>query len=302
MRQANPISKPVICFGELLWDNTPSGMYLGGAPLNVAYHLAQLGGDPLIVSATGADDLGNIARHRSEEAGIDVSNLQISPAYPTGLTNVQLDDDGDASYEIRKPAAWDQIECTQLLLERAAESVAVVYGTLGSRNTTSRNTLLSILDASPGIKVCDVNLRSPYDDLDLAALLVAKADILKINESELYALLREPPTSLNLPDAVQALMEKTSCRMIFVTRGSRSTVFTDGDRLLFITPPPHKRHPESDTIGAGDAFTAALLDGLLAHTNIETAIEQANRLASFVASRHGAQPKHDPELLPQLTA
>lgn len=301
MTQTSPLTKPIICFGEILWDNTPSGIYLGGAPLNVAYHLSQLGRVATIVSSVGADDLGNIARDRSEEAGIDISCLQVSPTFPTGLTDITLDENNDASYEIRKPAAWDQIECSQLLLERSEDAIGLVYGTLGSRSSTSRNTLLRLLDQTPGPKVCDLNLRAPHDDLELAALLAARADILKLNEEELYALLRQKADEISLPDAVQSLFEKTSCNMLFVTRGSRSTVFTDGDRLLFITPPQQEKHPNADTIGAGDAFTATLLDGLLSHINVETAIERANNLASFVASRHGAQPKHEDDLVLQTT-
>ena len=53
------MAAPVLCFGEILWDSLPEGLFPGGAPFNVAYHLRRLGARAVPVTAVGRDTLGD---------------------------------------------------------------------------------------------------------------------------------------------------------------------------------------------------------------------------------------------------
>src|ERR671938_1709939 len=99
----------ILCVGEVLWDALPAGLFLGGAPFNVACHLRATGAEVSIVSRVGADRLGEEVLRRAPWYGVGADLIQIDPALPTGLVRATLDDAGNAEYEILEPAAWDAI-------------------------------------------------------------------------------------------------------------------------------------------------------------------------------------------------
>ncbi len=281
----------VACFGEMLWDSMPQGLFIGGAPFNVAYHLKRLGEKSLIISSVGRDELGHQAIQKAEEYGIDISCIQVSTSAPTGISDVTLDDSRDAEYHIRQPAAWDSISFTELLKEKLVECPAFIFGTLASRSIPSRNTLFKILDTYQGLTLCDINLRKPHDDRDFALQIARRAQVIKLNEDELYALSGIESETASPENALVRLRELVDPSMIFVTRGGEPAIYFDGTRTIYTNPP--KSEETVDTVGAGDAFTAALIQGLLKNIPIEGCLENAVRLGSLVAAKHGAQPEYE---------
>lgn len=295
MKSEKTSAPTVACYGEILWDATLSGLFMGGAPFNVAYHLERLGQPSLVISAIGRDELGRQAIRKAEGYQMDISCIQICDTLPTGVSDISIDKTGDATYDIRHPAAWDNISYSELLNEKLNDCPALVFGTLASRSSGSRGTLMQILENYKGLTVCDVNLRKPYDDLALALGLCQRAQVVKLNEDELYTLCEAKRGSLPLEEALAKLEKLTHPSMIFVTRGAEPAIYFDGARTVYATPP--KNNHIVDTIGAGDAFTAALVRNLLKDVELESCLEFAVRLGSFVASKHGAQPDYDPSEL-----
>src|SRR5215468_1278059 len=100
----------VVGIGEILWDILPSGRQLGGAPANFAYCSHLLGARATAASCVGKDDLGNEIRNCLRHAGIRCEFLQTDAEHPTGTVRVTLDSDGQPSYEIVQPVAWDFME------------------------------------------------------------------------------------------------------------------------------------------------------------------------------------------------
>ena len=82
----------VICFGEVLWDVFPDGEKIGGAPLNVALRLNELGISSAIVSKIGEDDLGNRLLAFITDQNLNTAFMQIDPLHETGQVRVQLDE------------------------------------------------------------------------------------------------------------------------------------------------------------------------------------------------------------------
>ncbi|MGK0240297.1 MAG: fructokinase [Candidatus Pelagisphaera sp.] len=281
----------VACFGEILWDSMPQGLFLGGAPLNVAYHLTRLEQPSLMISSVGRDELGYQAIQKAEAYGIDISCIQISETFPTGISEVTLDDSKNAVYHIRQPAAWDSLSYTELLKDKLIQCPAFVFGTLASRSAVSRNTLFKILDTYQGLTLCDVNLRKPHEDRDSALKIARKAQVVKLNEDELHALSGTDRSTSTLEEALVRFRNLVNPSMIFVTRGGKTAVYFDGSRTIYASPPKHLKIV--DTVGAGDAFTAALIQGLLRDIKIEDCLENAVRLGSLVAAKHGAQPEYE---------
>src|SRR3954470_18743017 len=119
----------VLCVGEVLWDALPEGLFLGGAPFNVACHLRATGASVSMVSRIGTDRLGDEVMRRAKRYGVGTELIQVDPELPTGFVRVNLDEAGTPGYEILAPAAWDAIEPSETLLSRAANARAIVFGT-----------------------------------------------------------------------------------------------------------------------------------------------------------------------------
>ncbi len=288
MNEAN--TKRLVAFGEVLWDCLESGLYLGGAPLNVAYHAARLGAESFVVSSVGRDFLGDQAVRRMRGSGLKTDLMGRHPRLLTGASVAQLDESGDARYEILQPVAWDEIDLSQSQREVVAEADILVYGSLAARSDTNERLLCELLESSRGLKVCDVNLRAPYDDPGRALILASRANVLKVNEEELAALTGSDGSELE--EAIVSLHRSTGVELICVTRGAEgAALWCEGDGKLIQGKAGAVK--VADTIGAGDSFTAALATGILDGLENEDCLDRALRLSSFVASKSGAQPKYD---------
>jgi len=279
--------KTVFCFGEIVWDSLPEGLFLGGAPFNVAYHLTRLGhtGEP--VSAVGKDFLGRDALRRLRDYGMDGRGVHLDPDHGTGVVTVVLDASRNAQYTIHEDVAWDYIPVAEDLLKEASEAHGLVYGSLAARGPVSRNSIITLLANSRGIRLCDVNLRPPYDDRKRVLDLARHATWIKLNEEELDTLGERKVTADNLESALASFAGLTGVSRIVLTRGGKgAAVWSEGE---FISAPA-PRIEVVDTVGAGDAFTAGFLDALLRDNDIQTALEGGLQRGAYVASRHGAQP------------
>ena len=143
-------SPEVLCVGEVLWDALPEGLFLGGAPFNVACHLRAAGITASLVSRIGDDRLGDEAMRRAARYGVGVDLVQLDATLPTGFVRVNVDDTGNPHYEILEPASWDAIGLTEALLARAQAARAIVFGSLAQRHSVSRVAHAHILDLRPG--------------------------------------------------------------------------------------------------------------------------------------------------------
>lgn len=283
-------SRPVICFGEILWDSLPRGLFPGGAPMNVAYHLKQLGAQPLPVTAVGRDQLGEELLRRLKAWGVDTTGVGAHPAKPTGLARVKVVD-GSPQFEIVEDVAWDEIELPANILERAAQSAAVVFGTLAQRSEHNRGQLNVLLDRCSGtLKVFDVNLRPPYDDPELAWRLARRADLIKLNDQELGRLLNESVPPAKLAAAVRRFAARAGVGKVCLTAGaSGAGLLLEGDWFWESAQPA----TVTDSVGAGDSFLAALVSGLLdASKPAAEILRRASRLAEFVVTQNGATPAY----------
>ncbi|HEX6925203.1 MAG TPA: carbohydrate kinase [Longimicrobiaceae bacterium] len=286
----------ILCVGEILWDSLPAGLFLGGAPFNVAGHLRALGLPGAIVSRVGDDQLGHEAIRRAARLGVPVDLIQLDRHLATGFVSVELDEAGSPHYEFLSPAAWDNIELTASVAERAAGARALVFGTLAQRSEASRTTLGSLLDY-PLVKVLDLNLRPPYDDRDVVLSSLERAEVVKLNEGEMATLGRWLSLPEELRPAAEALADRFGFKAVCVTRGGCGAVLLREGRW---TEHPGYRVQVVDTVGAGDAFLAGFLKGYLEGAPDHVLLEEANLLGAFVASRAGAIPPHDGETMKSI--
>lgn len=283
----------ILCVGEVLWDSLPAGLFLGGAPLNVACHLHALGVPVAMVSRVGADRLGEEAIRRISQRGIPTDLVQVDRERATGFVEVTLGVGGSPAYDIVRPVAWDAIEVDEALVRRAGQARMIVFGSLAQRDETTRSTIRRLCGVG-ALKVFDVNLRPPYDDREIVRQSLQLADIVKLNEDELGRM----GAWFGLPGGVRevaaALDETFGCPTICVTRGSTGAALWRDGRW---TEHPGFRVEVRDTVGAGDAFLAGLLAGVLQERDDAELLQHANLMGAYVATRDGAVPPYEEDAM-----
>ena len=159
--------KYVVGLGEALWDVLPDGKKLGGAPANFAYHAGQFGLNSIAVSALGEDKLAEETIEQLEGKGLNYTMPRVP--YPTGTVQVELDDEGIPTYDIKENVAWDNIPFTDEVKAVAENTLAVCWGSLAQRNVVSRETIYKFLDNTPKdcLKIFDINLRQNFYTKDV---------------------------------------------------------------------------------------------------------------------------------------
>lgn len=287
----------ILCIGEILWDNLPSGAKPGGAPMNVALHLNRIGQKVSISSKVGNDERGKKLLTFLEDSGLRTNLIQIDESLPTSEVLVHLDEKNNATYEICEPVAWDNLDLTDSLTIQAKSSGLIIYGTLASRNPETRKTILRLLD-NDIVKLIDVNLRKPYDTKEIVEQLIQKSDIVKLNDEELgvigqwYNKQKHDEESL-----VKWFAEEFNSRMVIVTKGDKGALlYSEG---VFYEHSGFKVDAV-DTVGAGDAFLAGFIAALLEGKTNDKALEFACAAGAFVASKAGATPEYEMTEIEQL--
>jgi fructokinase len=306
----------ILGLGELLWDVLPEGPRLGGAPANFTVMAGRLGSHAVLLSRIGRDDLGRMALDRLEPLPADTSFVETDAAHETGRVTVHFEA-GQPHYTIHQPAAWDFLELSDDWVRLAERADGLCFGSLAQRSQDSRQTIqtLAAQTSSKCVRVFDVNLRAPFYSGEVIQESLELATVVKMNDTEvplvleLLGLPADGEPAQDSPDlnvqghrsaahgaathglerlsAARLLREFPNLEMVAVTRG--------GHGSLLVTRDEWHEHPGlpvevADTIGAGDAFTAALTHYLLRGADLATLNDAGNRWGAWVASQSGAMP------------
>lgn len=277
--------KNILCFGEILWDTFGTEKVAGGAPMNVARHLVQQGADVSFASRVGSDESGKGLIEFLKTSGLYSDLIQLDDELPTCEVTVKLDIQGSATYIIPKPCSWDNIQTETALDEAAIAASAVVFGSLACREKTTRDTLLNLLNETSALKIFDVNLRPPHYTLADIETLVAMAGVVKMNEEEAGLLIGE--TNGGLREKIIEFQKKYHAQTICVTRGENGAIVWHDHQ--FYEHPGFKVNVV-DTVGAGDAFLATFIAGLLNGINMADLLKKACAVGAFVTTKRGANP------------
>ncbi len=278
----------IICYGEVLWDLLPTGKIPGGAPMNVAFHLNNFGVSTQMISRVGDDQNGKELVEFLKEKAVDTYLIQKDAFYPTGIVNVELDENGSPSYKIVKPVAWDYINLDLTNVNALKKAKAIVFGSLAARNNRSKETLFSLLESAK-LKVFDVNLRAPFYSKELIEALLFQADIVKMNDEELDLIggwfFEDIPTYT----LAQKIKTHFSIEILIVTQGSKGAFAVNSKNE--IKSIKAKKVTVVDTIGSGDSFLAGFLYKYLKLEPIFACLDFAARTGALVATKRGGTPK-----------
>jgi fructokinase len=276
-------STPVIVFGEVLYDCLPGGdRILGGAPFNVAWGLRGFGQAPLFVSAVGDDADGAAITQRMRHWGLETAGLQKDRVHATGEVWVTLEND-EPSYAICEDRAWDFVE------DKGWAATELIYhGSLALRSETARDCFERIVARSPAKRFFDINLRPPFDSMDRIRHWVRGAGWLKLNIDELGALMGGGSVNFDeSPEVIAALRKDYGVDNVLLTGGARGARIIGEVGEAVYSPAP-KPDPFVDTVGAGDAFSAYTIHGILSGLPVDVIVERASHFAARVCGLQGA--------------
>lgn len=291
------MSFKIVGIGEILWDVFPDGKKLGGAPANFAYFVKKLGLEGLIASRVGNDLPGKEILDSLVRLGLTGDYIQIDSRYPTGTVDVRVDDSGRPEYTINENTAWDFLELNDRWSKLAGEADVICFGTLAQRSLKSRRTITSFLEMSRSntIKILDINLRQNFYSLKTIVQSLELATILKFSEEELEILrnLMGYSGEKSSIGFCRKLISRYGIKLICLTRGEGGSLLVDESS--------HYDHPGYrvsviDTVGAGDAFTAAMIIKYLGSRPLEEISDSANRLGAWVCSNAGPTPVLDDKI------
>jgi fructokinase len=253
--------------GEALIDEYPDARIVAGAPLHVAAHLATRGWRARLVSRVGDDADGRRILSACDALGIDTSLVEVDRSLPTGTTAIALGPGGHR-FEVRFPAAWDAVAGP----DPVPPHDALVFGSLALRHPTAAATVRRLAEVSTGLIVVDANLRPPHIDLDELAWAVGVADLLKMNADE-AGIIGERPDG---PEWTCLTLGANGAELRH--RDGRS--WSAAGLITAVV----------DTVGAGDAFLAVMIDGLVTGDDPGEALAEANRVAAEIVGRRGGLP------------
>jgi fructokinase len=295
-----PGARTTVVFGEALVDDFGAEQVVGGAPFNVARHLAAFMAPQLMLTRIGEDRNGAIVRSEFERFAMSPAGLQVDAMEETGRVVVERTPSGHR-FSILPNQAYDYIDTQGALAAVAAVDAGLVYfGTLAQRAERSRTALFAVLESLAAPRFLDLNLRGSQVDERCVFHSLQAADIVKVNEEELQALFQwyfqikplDPPlTADEVRASCRALLQMFSLDALIVTLGHRGSVyFGSGDE----EPIVHRDNPAPpfviDTVGAGDAFSAIFLLGRIRGWPLDVSLARANAFAGAICAIPGAIP------------
>ncbi len=285
----------IVSVGEVLWDLLPDGPQLGGAPANFAGHARALGAEVTLVSRLGSDSLGADAHRLLADRGLDLRAVTLDPIRPTGTVAVELSLEGQPQFRIQEAVAWDDLMVDAENLSRIRQADAICFGTLAQRSPASREVVQRCVESvSPAaLRICDINLRAPFYTAQGIEDSLRMANVLKLNETELVDLAGQFGLNGSAEEQLAAMAGQFGLHTVVLTLGAQgSRVFREG-RWTF---EPGRRVEVRDAVGAGDAFTAAFVLGILRGWPVQEIQRRATDIAAFVCTQPGATPDLPPTL------
>ena len=280
-------SRPLV-FGEVLFDEFEDGSaILGGAPFNVAWHLQGFGLKPLFVSKIGHDQRGQKILDTMQQWKMDTSGVQLDDTHPTGKVTIKLKQ-GQHTFNILPDQAYDNIDNSALShIDASTPSTLLYHGSLALRNKVSQQTFDDLRTKSSSPVFVDINLRNPWWTNEIIQSSLNNATWAKLNDIELAEVAKtEPANKAEQKEIAMQVRESFGLELLIITLGSEGAWFISKDEFIEGAPVPAKNIV--DTVGAGDAFSAVTIYGLLHKWPLEIISKRAMTFASSVCEMRGA--------------
>lgn len=246
-----------------------------------------------MISRTGNDALRDDLLREMDRLGMDTRGIQCDPSYPTGQVQVHMENGGHR-FEILPDQAYDHIHAgiTHMMI-MSIKPELVYFGTLAQRGMESRLALDKFLSDSKCPRFLDINLRSPWYNKHTVKRSLLRSDIVKMNEDELEIVANYFRIDGQTPLLkAEALLEQFELQCLLITCGENGAWLINRQHEIFSTDPAGRSQTVVDTVGAGDAFAAVFIIGLLNDWEMPVTMQRANRFAAALCGIRGGAPQN----------
>jgi fructokinase len=280
--------------GEVLWDVFQDQERFGGAPLNFCANLRRIGDEATLLSAVGDDERGRLALETMRGLGLRTEYIAVVEGVATGTALIGTGTDGEPSFVIARPAAFDRLATgSELMAEAGASGLDWLYfGTLLQTEPAIEEFTTALAKGLPETRCFyDMNLRTGHWNLELVQRLSKLASIIKLNEQEaeiLFKLTETDGAAFSLEAFCERWAAKYGVDVMCVTLGPLGCLIHSGGTVQRV---PGFEVTVCDTVGSGDAFAASFLHGYHLGWPMPETARFANALGALVASRAGATPE-----------
>ena len=285
-----------VSFGEVLFDVLPNERKIGGAPLNIAYHLNKLDIPTTLITRVGNDENGEILKAFMSDKKLGNENVQTDYHHETSLVLAIANERGEMTYTIKEDVAWDYIEMQSKYESLLSEAKYFIFGSLSARSEMTRRTLFDLLEI-PVKKVFDINLRIPFINKERIAHQLSKTNVLKMNADELEILGEWYGQASTSEGTMRKLQDKFHLDSMVVTCGAKGSLLLQDDVIY------HNKGLKvqvADTIGSGDSFLAGFLSQKLKGATPQKCIDFAGTVGAFIATKTGGCPEYKVPEINQL--
>lgn len=288
----------VITLGEILIDLVPLArqninvyeLRPGGAPSNVAVNLSRLGIKTAIIAKIGDDFAGKFLINFLKKNSIDVRYVRKTSSHKTGLVFVSLDSTGDRDFSFYGAPSADQFLNEKEIKESYISKAKLLhFGSISMMNDVSKKATLKAIKIAKKNKLLvsyDPNIRlnlwkAKYTKAKLEIRSHFKyADIIKISDTELRFLFDLKPNLENVKKIFKAT------QVIFISAGAKGCYVYYNDFFKYI---PGYEVKVVDTTGAGDAFMAGVIYGILKNGGIKNIKKDTLIKIAIFANKKGAE-------------
>ena len=289
----------VIAIGELLIDmiadipgkslelQTSFKRFAGGAPANFAVGIQRLGLSSGLITKVGDDFFGRYLIKTLKDEDIDISQIKKTKDYKTALAFVGLDDEKTPSFSFYRSPCADIMLNEQEIEESYIQSAKLLMcGTVSLADEPARSAIFRAIAYAKknGLKVaCDPNLREDLwhfkDPREHLFKVLKDTDIFlpSISEAEFI-------TGEKGEKAFESILN-LGPSIIATTQGAKGSTIITKDEKFFA---PSYKVDVVDTTGAGDAYAAGLVTGLLTDLPLNEIPYFANAVSALKITRKGA--------------
>ncbi|WP_029918392.1 PfkB family carbohydrate kinase [Pelobacter seleniigenes] len=284
------LNRPLL-FGEVLFDIFADKSVIGGAPFNVVRHLKGFGLEPLFISRIGMDELGQQILARMRHWQLDTSAIQLDPDHETGQVWV-AEQAGQPSYTIRENQAYDHIQPVSCKGDQDTVFNLIYHGTLALREENNRNTLAKITAELQSPIFVDLNLRQPWWQPEIVQTALQNATWAKMSLDELREVTAFSGIDMSsLAAAAKTVTARYRLKTLFITDGENGSYCWQDGAMDYQAALEH--HSFKDSVGAGDAFTAVCILGLLNGWPTKLSLARAAAFAAAICGERGALPSDE---------
>lgn len=285
----------VVCFGEIIADFVPVGDRLfkvcfGGAPMNTAIACSRLGLDVAAISAVGSDPFGEFLLDALRSNRVNVERVRVT-SHRTTLAFVSRVKGENVFFFYRRPwvvSADTELELDEEDLAVASKAAVFHFTGLPLSHEPLRLSALKMVEElrRRGVIVSfDPTYRpdswGSEEEARKVTLEAAKrSDVILATLGEYRFLLGKTE-----PEEIVEECRRMGAKVVGVKMGERGSVLGDRSSLWSMEAYPVR---VVDTVGAGDAWNAGVIYGLVKHLPLSETIKIANATAALKCTAHGA--------------